>query len=408
MIDFKKIRSEFQWFVNNPNMIYFDSGATALKPQCVVDAIKNYYEYYSINPHNTDSSTAFLLHDKIESSRKTVAQFLNCDSQEIIFTSGATESLNLFAFGLMHQISSNDEIVVPDLEHASNLLPWIIVAKKTNAKLIHIVENEEIDWVNNLLAKINKQTKIVSFSSVSNLFGFTVNSLELAKKIRAINPNVIIIVDATQEVQHQRIDLQNNFIDLLAFSSHKIFGPTGIGVAYISKKLQSILEPLKYGGGMYLDYDSTSLNVDFLNGPTKYEGGTPNVAGILGTKAAIDFVTQIGVENIYFYEQELVTYLIKKLKMIPHIELASNHITSNIVSFNVKNVNPQDLAHYLNSKKIIVRSGVSCVNMLKHRKKNSSGYVRITLSIYNNIAEIDELINVLRTFKIGDALVGLI
>ncbi|WP_033159666.1 aminotransferase class V-fold PLP-dependent enzyme [Mycoplasmoides alvi] len=408
MIDWKKIRNEFIWFKNNPNLIYFDSGATALKPNIVIDSIKEYYEIYSVNPHNTDTSFAQGLHEKIETSRQTIANFLNCHKDSIVFTSGATESLNLFAFGLMHLLTANDEIVVPDLEHASNLLPWIIVAKKTGAKLVHIHEDNNNNWVKNLLNKINYQTKIVSLSSISNLFGFSIDTKILIKKIKKINPNVIVIIDATQEVQHKKIDLQNLEIDLLAFSIHKIFGPTGVGIAYVSKKMQNILQPLKYGGGMYLDYDPKNLSVDLLSCPTKYEAGTPNVAGILGTKAAIDFVNQIGIENIHKYESELTDYLLKHLKKISNIELANKKVDSNVVSFNIKNTNPQDVAHYLSLNNIIVRSGVSCVNMLKHRKKNASGYVRVTLSIYNNINEIDQLIMVLKKFDIGDALVGLI
>ncbi|WP_027124147.1 aminotransferase class V-fold PLP-dependent enzyme [Mycoplasmoides pirum] len=408
MLNFKKIRDQFRWFKNNPNLIYFDSGATSLKPNSVLDAMQSYYEKYSTNSHNTDSSFANLLNQEIMLARKTIANFLNANPDEIIFTSGATESLNLFAFGLKHLLKPTDEIVVPDLEHASNILPWIAIAKDTNAKLIHIVEKDFLYWTDNLLNKINENTKIVSFSSISNVFGSIVDPLELIKKIKKINPNVLIIVDATQEVQHHQIDLNNSLIDCLAFSVHKMFGPTGVGIAYIKKTLQSNLNPLKYGGGMYLDYDPENLDIKFLNTVEKYEGGTQNIAGILGTKAAIDFINNLGLSNISEYELKLTKYLISKLKEIPNLEIINENSNTSVISFNIKNVNPQDIAYYLGTKNIIVRSGVSCVNMIKHRNKNSSGYVRITLSIYNSVEEIDVLIKTLKEFNIGESLVGLV
>lgn len=408
MLDPKKVRAEFSWFKKHQNVIYFDNGATSLKPDCVVSAVAEYYQNFSTNPHNSDSNFANSLNARIYKCRENVARFINASTEEIIFTSGATESLNLFAFGLTHLISKNDEIIVPEIEHTSNLLPWLVLSKKTGCKLITIKEDKNLDWTKALLSKISSRTKIVSFASVSNLFGTSVSSKIIAKKIKKINPNIIVVVDGTQEIQHHKINLKQSGIDLFCFSGHKMFGPTGIGVAYISQRMQPTLEPLKYGGSMSLDFDIDKKTITYRHNYEKYEGGTQNVAGILGLHAAIDFVNRLGIENINKYEKELVQYLIKKLKTIKNLELINPKPTSPVVSFLIKGINPQDVAYYLGTKNIIVRSGVSCVDLVKQRKKTQSGFVRLSLSIYNRYTEIDRLITCLKQLKIGDVLVGLI
>lgn len=409
MLNNKQIRKEFSWFKNNSKMIYLDSGATSLKPDSVVEEICKYYKIYTFNPHNKNNNLSIDLNHKIFEIRTKIAKFLNCNANEIAFTSGATESLNLFAFGLSHLIKPKDEIIVPEIEHSSNLLPWLIVAKRNHAKLITITENEQANWTKELLSKITKKTRIVSFASVSNILGISVNSYKLAKEIKKINPNTIVIVDATQEVQHKKINLNNSVVDLLCFSAHKVFGPTGIGVAYISKKMQNILQPFKYGGDMYIDYNPNDLSASYLPCPNKFEGGTQNIAGIFGFGAAIDFINRLGIDNIQNYEKQLSIYFYKKIKTVKNVILGNKkNIGSPIIVFNIKNCNPQDVAYYLSIKNIIVRSGVSCANMLKHRSQFSSGYVRVSLSIYNNTKDIDFLIKALKEFKIGDSLVGLI
>lgn len=403
-----EIRKSFKWFSNNKNMIYFDNGATSLKPDCVIKAINNYYEKLSSSSHNDDSSFAHRTNLDIINIRKKIAKFLNCNDDEIIFTSGATEALNLFAFGLFDYLKPNDEILIPEFEHASNLLPWLVLAKRKKAKIKIVKENAKMQWENNLLKMINKKTKIASFASASNLFGTAVNFNLLAKKIKKLNPKTIVIVDATQSIQHEKINLKNSFIDLLCFSSHKLFGPTGSGVAYIKKTIQSILLPYKFGGSMYKDFDPETLEIEYLNNPGKYEGGTPNIAAIYGLGAAIDFINSIGFKTIKSMEKKLLDYLVTNLKKNKNVELLKVDNKIPVVAFNIKNTSPQDVAYYLGRNNIIVRSGVSCANLVSHYSKTKQGFVRASLMFYNKRQEVDFLIKTLKNFKVGDSLDGLI
>lgn len=403
-----QIRKNFKWFSNNKNLVYFDNGATSLKPDCVIEAMNNYYEKLSSSSHNDDSFFTHQTNLDIIMIRKKVAKFLDCNDDEIIFTSGATEALNLFAFGLFDYLKNNDEILIPEFEHASNLLPWLVLAKRKNAKVKIVKENAQMQWENNLLKMVNKKTKIVSFASASNLFGTAVNFNLLAKKIKKINPKVIIAVDATQSIQHQKINLRNSTIDLLCFSSHKLFGPTGSGVAYIKKAIQSILLPYKFGGSMYKDFDPETLEIEYLNNSGKYEGGTPNIAAIYGLGAAIDFVNNIGFNVIIRLEKELLDYLVASLKKIANVQLLKVDNKIPVVAFNIKDVSPQDVAYYLGRHNIIVRSGVSCANLVSHYSKTKQGFIRASLMFYNKKQEIDFLIKTLKNFKVGDSLDGLI
>ncbi len=408
MLDIESIRSQFPWLKNNPGAIYFDSAATSLKPECVLDAIQEYYRVYSANPHNADSEISALLHREIEATRAAVADYVGCEPGEIAFTSGATESLNLFAFGLEDQIAPGDEILVPDLEHASNVIPWMVVAKRRGARLVGVPESGAYDWRDNLLARIGPKTKIVAFSTVSNVFGAIADGWDLSARIAAARPGAIVAIDATQEIQHHRLDLRASPVGLLAFSGHKMFGPTGVGVAFVRKDLQPLLRPLKYGGGMFLDYDTRTMDVKCLHTPAKYEGGTQNVAGIMGLKAAIGFINRIGVQNVLAHELELVGYLIERLRKIPGVRVINADPKTALVTIAHAGASPQDLAYYLNRNKIVVRAGVSCVNMIKHRESDAAGYVRVSLSVYNTKAEIDRFAAVLAKFSVGESLVGLV
>lgn len=403
-----EIRKNFKWFSNNKNVIYFDNGATSLKPDCVIKAMNNYYEKLSLSSHNDDSSFTHKINLDIINIRKNVAKFLSCNESEIIFTSGATEALNLFAFGLFDYVKPNDEILIPEFEHASNLLPWLVLAKRKNAKVKIVKEDAEMQWEKNLLNMVNKKTKIVSFASASNLFGTAVNFNLLAKKIKKLNSEAIVIIDATQSIQHAKINLKNSSVDLLCFSSHKLFGPTGSGVAYIKKTIQSILLPYKFGGSMYKDFNPETLEIDYLKNPGKYEGGTPNIAAIYGLGAAIDFVNGIGLKTIQNMEKELLYYLVKNLKKNKKVELLKVDNKIPVVVFNIKNTSPQDVAYYLGRHNIIVRSGVSCANLVSHYSKTKQGFVRVSLMFYNKKQEIDFLIKTLKNFKVGDSLDGLI
>ncbi len=398
----KKLRKDFPWFSINKSWCYFDSAATTLKPKYVLDKECEYYEKYCCNPHNSDSLFAWHTHRLIDESRNNVAKLLNCSSNEIIFTSGATESLNLISNGLKKFIKKNDELVLTYLEHTSNMLPWFKLAQQTNSKLVWVGKNK-LPTQHDILSTLTKRTKIVTFCDVSNILGNFIDCNLLAKKIKQYNPNIIVVVDAAQSLPHIKHNLKDSNIDFLAFSGHKMLGPTGIGVCYINKKWIDKIDPLKFGGGMNSIVNATKNTFTYASGISKFEGGTPNVAGIIGIGAATTYLNKLGWNNISKHGLELKQYFNKKINSIKNIEYYNPQSHHGIVFFNIKGVSSQDLASYLGNKKIIVRSGLSCAKA-SNISTNIASAVRISFYIYNTREEIDYLIKILKNFKKGDEL----
>ncbi|WP_027119531.1 aminotransferase class V-fold PLP-dependent enzyme [[Mycoplasma] testudinis] len=403
-----QIRKHFAWFDNHSDLIYFDNGATSLKPKSVLKAINDYYQNDTYNPHNDTTSYTSHVGKKIKEIRQMTADLLSCKANEIIFTPGSTQGLNQVAFGIIPLLQPGDEILVPEYEHASNLLPWLRVAKITNTKFISVKQGEHLEFEQQILKAVSKKTRVVSFTSASNLFGTAIDAMELARKIKVKNPKCFVCVDATQSVQHNKINLKKGYIDFLAFSTHKVFGPTGLGVVYLKENIQSKMNPLIYGGGTYRSFDVNTGEIDLVEGPTGFEAGTPNVAGIFGWGAAVEFINSISYREIHRIENELKNYLVKKLRTIKGINLLDAQVENPTVVFNYKNVSPQDLAYYLGTKKIIVRGGTSCVYLARKRSESPQGYVRVSMMFYNTKKEVDKLVKALREFKVGDSLVGLI
>ena len=404
-MDIKDIKKHFPWFKNNPNYIYMDSAATTLKPQSVINRIVQYYSEEGTNPHNTDSKFTNDVFNKIEEARKNIANFIDANPNDIAFNSGATEGLNLVANGIKTLLKKDDEIILTYGEHASNIIPWIELSNEIGVKVIYAgskskqIENEDI------LKLINKKTKVVSFASGHNLTGDYFNEQELTHQIKAINPNVIVIVDATQSIQHHKVSIQKSACDFLVFSGHKIFGPTGIGVIYINPKFQDKIIPLRLGGGMNLSIEAEKY--ESLHNIHKFEGGTQNIAGIFGLSAAIDFINQIGYDQIEQYETELASYAKQKLSTIKNLIIYNESNKSSTIAFNYDGVFCQDLASYLGSKNIIVRSGLSCAKLYCN-VLNTKALVRASLYVYNTKEDIDYLYEVLSNFKKGDELNELI
>ncbi|WP_027121976.1 cysteine desulfurase [[Mycoplasma] imitans] len=389
------IRKKFSWFNNNKNWIYFDNSATSLKPDLVVNAIGEYYQNWSLNPHNNNTSLSNKLNDLIFETRKKTAQFLSVNSDEIIFNSSATEILNLFAFGLHEYLKSGDEIIVNELEHASNLVNWLELSRRNNLKFTLVKSLDEIK------DKISNKTKVISFSGLSNIFGYKVNYLDYAKQIKTLNKNCLVFIDATQLAAQEPIAISKD-IDGLCFSAHKIFGPTGLGIGYIKKDLQKILNPLKYGGDMYYDFDVDSKNIELKSNPLKYEAGTNNVAAIYAWSKSLDFINEIYKNNFNDYKNELVAYFKQKVKQQKKLILINEQANFPIFLVQIPNIHSQDLAWYLSTKKIITRAGSSCVHLLKKYQKD--GYVRVSLSIYNTKEEIDYFFKVIEEFNLKDIL----
>lgn len=400
------VKKLFPWFQKHPGYIYLDSAATSLKPQTVLDAINDYYVNYGTNTHNTDSPLAYQTNDlALIKIRNKIAKFFNCSSEEIIYTSGATESICLIANSLSLILKKNDEIILSYNEHSSNLIPWINLASKNKLKLVYAGQPTRELTIDDIIKKITKKTKLISIANVSNLLGYEINVELLAKKVKAKNKNIIILIDAAQSAPHMKIDLNKWKIDFMAVSAHKMLGPTGIGICYINKKWLDKVTPLRLGGSM--NNIIKENNFTYAASPYKFEGGTPNIEGIFGFAKAIDFLNQYKINNIKKHEKELKKYAIKQLSKIKQIKIYNKQQDSGIILFNYRGIHSQDFSSYLASKKIIVRSGMSCAKLTKFCP-NETGYVRASLYLYNDKKDIDTLVKVIKNFKKGDEITNVI
>ena len=400
MFDVEKIRQDFPMFKNNKKMqnhrfVYLDNAATSLKPQCVIDACDKYYEKECANAHRGDYDLAYSVDETVDSVREKVAKFLNANKEEIVFTSGASMSLNLIAFGYgFKYLKENDEILLTEAEHASNVLPWFKIKDLTGCKINYIPLTKEGKLTPEAVEKtITSNTKIVSIAQVTNVLGYIVDIKEIAKICH--KHGVILVVDGAQSVPHMKVDVKDLDCDFLIFSGHKMCGPTGTGVIYGKFDLLCKMDALMVGGGDNIRFDLCG-NVSLLEPPLKFEAGTQNLAGIYGLGAAIDYLNSIGMENIEKYEFELRNYAISKLKTLDNIIIYNESADTGIITLNVKNVFPQDEATYLNSKGICVRSGQHCAKLLLEFL-HAVGTVRISLYFYNNKEDIDQLYEALKT-----------
>lgn len=396
-----KIRKDFPWIAKHTNLIYFDSAATSLKPQCVIDAEANYYINYGTNTHNSDSAITFKTTNKVQEIRAKTAKWFNAKASNIIFTSGATEGLNLIAFGLANGfIKPNEEVLISKLEHASNLLPWIRLAKQGCFKLKYIDE-DKVPTAEMYLKAITKKTKIITFATSSNILGNDVDYVTLAKKAKAINPNIIIVMDAAQYLPHHLINV-NCGIDFVACSCHKILGPTGLGIVYMADKWLTLLQPIKYGGGMNQTIDKEDYVLN--NNVEKFEGGTMALAQIFGWEAAIDYLNKISFSKVSKYLHELKKYFVKKLNDVKNIVVYNKGEPEAIIYFNINKVHAQDLASWLGTKGVICRAGLSCAK-LAHHIIHTQAAVRLSLYLYNTKEEIDKFIKIIKKFKKGDEII---
>jgi cysteine desulfurase/selenocysteine lyase len=390
MFDVKNIRKDFPIFAEQPdNFVYLDSSATTLKPQSVIDAVAGYYSKYSANVHRSIYSIGEEATAEYEGSRTKVANFINSDSKSIIFTRGTTESINLVAYTWARKnIKAGDEILLTEMEHHSNLIPWQLCAQETGAILKHIPFNEDgtLD-----LSEPEKwfthKTKLVAFIHQSNVFG-TVNPIKDIIKI-AHDVGAIVLVDAAQSVPHQTVDVQDMDCDFLAFSGHKMLGPTGVGVLYGKPELLEAMPPFLGGGEMIR---TVSLNDSTWNDiPWKFEAGTPNIAQAIGLGAAIDYINKIGLENIHEYEQELLNYALEKMQEIPGINIyGAAQKRGAVISFNVENIHPHDLAQFLDNDGIAIRAGHHCTQPIM-KKLGVPATGRASFYVYNSKEDVVRL-----------------
>lgn len=395
MINVAKIREDFPMLNQNKQMqnhplVYLDSAATSLKPQTVINAEIDYYQNYSVNAHRGDYDLAHQVDTMINETREAVADFINGTPEEIVFTSGTTASINLVAFGYgMKFLTSEDEILLTQAEHASNVLPWFKVAEITGAKINYIPLDESGKLTaENLRKAISKKTKIVAVAHVTNVLGYIVDIKEIASICHEFG--ALIVVDGAQSVPHMPIDVRDTDIDFLSFSGHKMLGPTGIGVLYGKYSLLQITDPFMTGGGQTAKFDMCG-DVNFLAPPIKFEAGTPHMAGIAGLKAAIDYLNAIGMDNIYAYEKELRIYAMEKLAKLDNLTIYNPDADGGIISFNVNGVFAQDVASYFNSRGICVRSGQHCAQILIEYL-NTVSTVRASLYFYNTKEDVDAFV----------------
>ncbi len=400
MFDVNKIREDFpilKRIINGHPLVYFDNAATSQKPLAVVQAISDYYLNHNANVHRGVHTLAEEATQLYEDSRQKVAAFINAkDPSEIIFTKNSTEAINLVAYSWgLANLREGDEIITSEMEHHSNLVPWQMIAKRTKASIKYLPFNwnGELE-MSEIKNQISNRTKIVTLVQVSNFFG-TINSVkEIAEAAHALG--ALMLVDGSQSVPHLGVDVQDLDCDFLAFTGHKMLGPMGIGVLYGRRSLLEEMPPFLGGGDMIR---TVSLEGSTWNDvPYKFEAGTPNVEGALGISAAISYLKKFEKNEIIEYEKELTGYAMKKLAQIDGLEIygpPADQDRAALISFNLKNIHPHDVATLLDREGIAVRAGHHCA-MPAHTKLGLPASVRASFYLYNTTQEVDRLVAALQ------------
>ncbi len=399
----EKIKQDFPIFnqkINDETLVYLDNAATSQIPKFVEEKVRDFNEKERANVHRGVHTLGLRATNQYESSRQKVANFIGANNaKEVIFTSGCTDSLNLVAASFGEQnIQAGDEILVSIMEHHSNLLPWQQLAKRKQAKLNFIeINSDGLLDIENLKSKISSKTKIVALTHVSNVLG-TINPIKELTDL-AHEKGAIVVVDGAQAVGHFPIDVAELNVDFYAFSGHKMFAPTGIGVLYGKKDLLDKMLPYRLGGEMIANV--TREGATWAEVPYKFEAGTPNIAGAIGLGAAIDYLQSLDFDLIQKHEQELTSYALEKLKNVSGLTIYGPQKSNGrigVISFNLKNIHPHDLATALDLNGIEVRAGHHCAQPLM-ASLDTESTVRASLSIYNNKDDIDKLVSSLHEAK---------
>ena len=396
MKDVYKIREDFPILnkkINGTDLVYFDNAATSQTPKQVIQKIVDYYEQYNSNIHRGLHSLSTDATNQYELSRKIIQKHFGIkNNHEVIFTSGTTHGINIVSSGLESQINSSDELIVSEMEHHSNIVPWQILCEKTGAKLKVIPINKEgsLD-IDTFKTMLNKNVKFVFINHVSNSLG-TINPIEEIIELAHKN-NSKVLVDGAQGAAHFKINLSEINVDYYVASAHKLCGPTGVGFLYGKSELLEALPPYQGGGEMISSV--TFEKTEYADLPYKFEAGTPNISGVIGFGAAIDYMNDIGFDNIESYEQELLKYATDRLKEISGIKIYGNSVNKiSVISFNLSSNHPSDIGSILDQFGIAVRTGQHCTQPVMDYY-NIPGTVRVSLSFYNTRSEIDLLIDAL-------------
>jgi len=375
-------------------IIYFDNGATTMKPKCVVDSMVDYYNKYCANAHRGDYANSQKVDSMYEGVREKIKNFIHAkESSEIVFTSGATDGLNRIVFGYFKKyLKEGDEVILTVSEHASNILPWFVLAREIGIKIKYIPLDSNYEVVlDNVENIISDKTKVISLAYVTNVVGDIRPIRDIVEL--AHEKGILVVGDGAQSISHIRTDVVLDDIDFFVASAHKFYGPTGIGFLYGKFELLNNMDPINFGGGMNAIYLSDGY-MELREVPTRFEAGTQNIAGVIGMGVAIDYLNNIGISKIIKYEHELKEYLVSKLKKMDNVILYNENTVGSIVAFNVKDVFSQDVSIYLDKYNICVRSGNHCAKIL-NKVFNVDNTCRISLSFYNTYEEIDKFIEVL-------------
>lgn len=397
MIDFEDIRKDFPILdqtVHDEPLVYLDNAATTQKPQAVLDVLAVYYQQDNANVHRGVHTLSERATARYEAARQTVADFIKArSSKEILFTRGTTTSLNWLAQFAKEVLQPGDEVLISIMEHHSNIIPWQQACQQTGATLryIYLKDGElDLDGLRNLLST---KTKFVSLAHISNVLGSIAPIREIAELVHAVG--AYLVVDGAQSVPHIPVDVQELDVDFLAFSGHKMLGPTGIGVLYGKEELLNRMSPVEFGGEMIdFVYEQSATWKEL---PWKFEAGTPNIAGAIGLEAAIDYLTEIGMEAIQAHEAELINYVFPKLQAIPGLTIYGSQDLAKrtgLVAFNLDDLHPHDVATALDYEGVAVRAGHHCAQpLLKHLEVPAT--VRASFYIYNSKADCDKLVEAL-------------
>lgn len=391
-----KKNNDWPILTKQPNLTYLDSGATTLKPIAVIEAVDEYYAEYSGNIHRGLYDISEKATGKFEEVREKVKKFINGGNGEVVFTSGTTSGLNMIAWGY-NQINEGDEIVITEIEHHSNLVPWQQLAIRKKASLKYVEYNEKngrLDW-NNLEKLITSKTKILAVTAVSNVTGEKNKIKEIVARARSINPKILAVVDAAQAIAHQQIDAADWDVDVIAFSGHKMYGPTGVGGLWIRKNRLEEIEVVNFGGGMISEVGKWQST--WAEAPWRYEAGTPPIAEVIGMGVAIDWLQNYGMERIENEEKIIIDYALENLRKVEGLRIFTTG-ESGIMAMELEGIHAHDVAEILNREGIAVRAGHHCAQVL-HSRLGVVSTFRISLGVYNNVEDIDKLVNGLDKVK---------
>ena len=384
-MDYKKY---FPIYDNNKDLAYLDSAASSLKPKCVIDKIDYYYNNICVNVNRGVYSLSYEATDLYEESRRVVAKFINAKEEEIVFTRGASASLNLVASSYSEFINEGDEIITTLQEHHSSFMPWLNVAKKKNARIIYIPLTEDGRvTLENFKSVLTDKTKVVAINQVSNVLGYTNPIKEICKLAHEVG--AIVSVDGAQSVPHMKVDVKDLDCDFLSFSGHKMCGPSGVGVLYGKYNLLQKMPPVEFGGDMAQDVYEYEMT--FKDAPFKFETGTPLISEVIALKDAVEFIESIGLDNIKAHELELKRYALEQLKDVEGIEIYNDNLDSSLITFNIKGVHPHDAASIFDKNNVCIRAGFHCAQPIT-RFLDQISTIRCSFYIYNDKSDVDKFV----------------